>query len=497
VRPMDGRACTLDFHGLYLELVEQIEQRFPVTEWRLGDVDLWPLARMDLYLEMLRQHTAETAPRRSPLPLRLAGSLAVPAQNLWKSRGDLGHWVAGPRPAHAVILGDGASLDWTGAAWRDRFGEPVIQAFERRGQNVFLMQGGALRRLPWLRPTYAANQLAVRGALGARFDRAEAALPGQPGVVEFLQAHGVSARALAPEGLTHRGRLVGATASAFEDVLRRVQPRLAFVVAWYAGLGPAFVLACRRQGILAVDLQHGPQGPGHKAYRWWAQPTGGYGVMPQAFWSWSEADAAQVRGWGGEGVHGGHPQLAPFLDDDDETTRIWDAAFDSLAGRPFDREILVALQPLPGQQAIWNSLAERIAASPPCWRWWIRRHPAALPDQDAVFGRLLALAGPNVVIDAANALPLPALLRRMSAVVSLASGAASEGAVFGVPALFLSRLAAAMFPDQIAGGLADIVDPADVVARIASLPPHPLRPDVAPAPPLDATLDRLEAMAGS
>ncbi len=490
------------FHRRYLHLVEQIERRFAVMDWRSGDVELWPLARMDLYLDLFWDQNGAAVARSPSLLWRAAAALATPLTNPWNSRSDLMHRVGRPAAAHAIILGDGVSLDWIDGAWQDRFGEPVIAALERRGLRTFLMQAGRLNRLPRRRPTFAANVIAVQGALGARLSCAAAHLPDHDAVLGYLLDNGVQAPSLSHAALEHRARLVSATASAFERVLRRVQPKLAFVTTWYAGLGPAFVLACRRQGILSIDLQHCPQGGTHKAYTWWALPKTGYAVMPAVFWCWSEADAAHIRGWAEtlpapwpRSLHGGHAQLSPFLDDASETTQTWDGAVDAAApGRP-EREILVALQPLPGHVAVWAALAAQVEASPPGWRWWIRRHPAATAAQDAAFGPLLSLAGPRVVIEPASRLPLPALLRRMSVVVSLASGAASEAGMFGVPALFLSPEAGALFPDLIAGGRAQVVEADMANIHIAALPPTPRRPPSATAPPVDTTLARLEAMA--
>ncbi len=488
------------FHRRYLDLVEQIERRFAVTAWKSGDVDLWPLARMDLYLDLLRDRHGAAMSQPSWRLWRAAASLATPLTNLWRSRSDLAHRVGRPAPAHAIILGDGVSLDRVDGAWQDRFGEPVIAALERRGLRSLLMQGGRVNRLPRRRPTFAANVIAARGAVGARLSRAVADLPDHAAVLAFLRDNEVRAPSLGRAALEHRARLVSATASAFERVLRATRPRLAFVVTWYAGLGPAFVLACRRQGILSVDLQHCPQGGAHKAYSGWALPKAGYAVMPAVFWCWSEADAAHIRGWAEtlpapwpRSLHGGHAQLSPFLDDDSEAARTWDAAVDAAAPGPAAREILVALQPLPGHAGVWTALAAQIEASPPDWRWWIRRHPAATPAQDAEFGPLLA--GPRVLIEPAARLPLPALLRRMSVVVSLASGAASEADAFGVPALFLSPEAEAMFPDLIARDRAQVVEAATVDAHIAALPRAPPRPRSAIAPTVDETLARLETMA--
>ena len=40
------------YHRRFIELVDRIEREFPVVDWRCGDVPVWPLARMELYLDM-------------------------------------------------------------------------------------------------------------------------------------------------------------------------------------------------------------------------------------------------------------------------------------------------------------------------------------------------------------------------------------------------------------------------------------------------------------
>lgn len=486
------------FHQRYLRLVSEIERDFPVVEWKSGDLEIWPLARMDLYLDMHRRHTGSALARSRPLTIRAAERAATPLLNLWRSRRDLEHYVWRPKPAHAVFLGDGVSLDHIDGAWVDRFCEPLIAEYEAQGLDSFLMQSGDLRRLPRRRPTYAANQVA---ASSWRFASAHTPdLPGHAEVLAFLERVGVVAPSLAASRLAHRAHRVLATASAFERVLRRVQPKLALVVTWYAGLGPAFLLACRRRGVLSVDLQHCPQEGAHKAYNWAALPGCGYRSLPAVFWTWTEEEAADIARWARppwhSSLHGGHVQLAPFLDGRDSTTRAWDARLSAITpdGRS-EREILVALQPIAGQRRLWEALAEAIAAAPRSWRWWIRRHPSARPEQDAEFGSLLSLSQPNVEIDSALAFPLPALLRRACAVVSLASGAAAEGAMFGAPGLFLSDEACGAFERLIARGRAKVIPVGDLETAIARLPAIPVRPERVRQPDMAQTLARLEQLA--
>jgi hypothetical protein len=71
----------------------------------------------------------------------------------------------------------------------------------------------------------------------------------------------------------------------------------------------------------------------------------------------------------------------------------------------------------------------------------------------------------------------------MNALVSLASGAAMEAAMFGVPAFFLIDAARQSFADLIERGLATVIDVrrvTDEVSRLVGKPPRP-RPDHQPS----------------
>jgi hypothetical protein len=83
----------------------------------------------------------------------------------------------------------------------------------------------------------------------------------------------------------------------------------------------------------------------------------------------------------------------------------------------------------------------------------------------------------------------------MSAVLSLASGAAAEASMFGIPAFFLIDAARHSFADLIARGAAAVIDVDSVNATIAKIPriPHRAAHDYPPA--IDETLLQLEERA--
>ncbi len=484
------------FQERYFALVAEIEREFKVAQWKKGDLDLWPVARMDLFLDMHRQHTSEEAPRASPQ--RIAALLAMPFTNVWKSRRDLRNWIMRPFRAHAVLMGDGVSLDLIDGAWQDRFGESLIAELERQGLKTFVMQAGDLNRLPWRRPTFTANLVDLWSRIARRWDAAPVDLPDLDKVQAYLREQGIEAPSLDRGRLQRRAATISKAADAFALILRIVRPKLAFVVTYYAGLAPAFLLACRRLGILSVDLQHCPQDGGHKAYVWSNLPDGGYSTLPAVFWTWSKSDADHIQRYTKplsapwhQPLCGGNTQIVNFA------SGSWEKRFKAAAGeRPFTREILVALQPIAGQTHFWDQLAQIIETAPPDWRWWIRRHPASRAEQDSAFGRLLALRRDNVVIEQASQLPLPALLPHMTALVSLMSGAAGEAAMFGVPAFFLSKEARGPFGNLIGRGHAHVVDPSQLTEEIEKLTEPRAQPEFA-QPPLAETLSSLEKIAES
>jgi hypothetical protein len=327
-----------------------------------------------------------------------------------------------------------------------------------------------------------------------------AQMPAHEEVMALLKTHEVAATSLDRLKLEQRASVVSATASAFERVLRKVNPALAFVVTYYAGLGAAFVLACRRLGILSVDLQHCPQDGAHKAYGWDSVPEHGYRTLPAVFWTWTARDAQDIRRWTDRlaqpwhrSVYGGHTQFSAFFSEHRSRRAVWDGKFAAMAkDARFDREILVALQPVGGFREEWDQLAVLIQAAPAGWRWWIRRHPATADYQDQEYLRLISLRADNVKVQESSSLPLPALLQHMSVVVSRFSGAAVEAASIGVPAIFLSEEARGQFSDLIDRGAAIVVPVSELNAAIDNLPMVPERSGDPRFPSLESTLQLLE-----
>lgn len=496
-----------DYHARSLALVDEIERTYPVTQWQVGDVPVWPLARLFLHGSLYKQSIARGEQKaHRARRVALAASYALsPLIDAWQSRSDLRHTVLVPQRADAMYLGNGDAYDLVDGAWRDRFGDPLISELQKTGRSTFLMQYGDLcHHLPWQRPTFSANTIRKWGVLSAAgrglAKRLPSHLPDYDLVQRFLRRADVPLSGLASTELRKAAATVAATAHGFEQVLKTVRPSLCFILGFFSTIGFALSLACRRQGILSIEVQHGGCGARNEGYCWSALPDNGYAVLPSVFWTWTEADAAVIEAWSSKlkspwhrSIQGGHPQLPAWFDDNDPQTRSFDARINEIRARsPAGREILVALQANEGYQDLWNEFAALIERAPSNWRWWLR-HRKNTRGAERQLGRLFALRRPNVLIEEASLLPLPALLRHMDAFVSIRSGAAIEASMFGLRPIFLSSAATEMFPELFDARKADIID--DMNALEAYLYAQPIRMKTRLAqPPLSDSLSRLESM---
>ena len=98
-------------HQRYLDLVDEIEARFAVARWTSGDVDLWPPARVDLFLDLFKAGGADSAQAPPPFIPRAAGALGVfvedhPQRRIKTGRqGVARHPLRGQRVADFVLDG--------------------------------------------------------------------------------------------------------------------------------------------------------------------------------------------------------------------------------------------------------------------------------------------------------------------------------------------------------------------------------------------------------
>lgn len=494
-----------------IDLINDIEARFPVADWKLDGVRIWPLVRVRWFFAIWGAAYGERSRPTSPLA-RIVRYLAGIAAGRMRCLGArLSDRAAEDRTGdqrEVVFLSDGVSFVDNAGQQYERFCDPIIELLGRRGISTMLLTPSHRYLRPRATPSvFVQPRLDIanlRGAGRAREMVRAAQLPQLEAVRTALAESGFDHPSLAPRRLAADGARVAAVAESYGRLLDRIRPRLAFIVSYYNLEGSAFALACRRRGIRLVDLQHGVQGPLHPAYgRLPAPPREGFELMPDRFWVWSQEEADTVSAWAGrDGMHralvGGNLWLDRWLRSDSGMMLEIDAKARALRERHAGSKIvLVTLQWGLAESEQLQPLADLIAGSDSSWAWWVRMHPVMRDQRDSVRAKLAQTGNARVVVDEATDLHLYGLLRHVDVHLTHSSSTVLEALTFGVRSVVTSPYGAEAYPRQIEAGDAVLVESGADGVRAALARMAARRTTVQPATDrAERTLDMLLAEAG-
>ncbi|MDN3545729.1 hypothetical protein QWZ02_14835 [Kinneretia asaccharophila] len=434
-------------------------------DWRVGDVHLWPLYRLELYRMLFVCHAGPPSkgvrrPEIGPVFRRTESS--SPAADA-----DSPVW----------LVSDGISFAALGDDQMERFCGPLHQALRDIGVDSVLVDRGSPQRRRGTTPTRwwmpLTHRAKLSGALRAAFlpDRRHQRL-----VEQVRLAAGRSGIVLPPLSAKRFNAMTNAVlslASTLAVRMRRERVRAVFVVGYYDVGGYAYVLAAHRAGAASIDVQHGVTGDLHMAYAdWHVEPAGGLALLPRFFWCWADDDARVVERWVGshalatrQAFVGGHPFLEAWRTGSIRLSEDAQQALDRLRisaeGRP---PVLVTLQP---HLTTEESLAPLLQAwiQQPKVAWWLRLHPLATDDRAGIEALLASHGVTHWNITDATSLPLPVLLRDTAAHATHSSSTVIEAELLGIPSLVWSDYGEQLFEAHIRRGVAIRVSDGDSFVR--------------------------------
>ncbi len=455
-------------------LVWECERRFPVADWRVGEIHAWPLIRKNL-AENLRTLPAEAA-ARGQLSRALRGALEQQRAAALDCRRN-----ARVRESDVLFLSNASCRSVVNARWMDRLCDPVRERLELMGHHCLHLELAAQEqyRIPRWRNSKYMQQAVMWQHLGnilrpRQWEDREVELAGFEDLLDYVKQDIYPEWRFSRAILLQSCSLLEKLALTFGRILGATQARLVFVMCYYGLTGLAAIHAARQRQILSVDLQHGVQGELHFAYGPWTNcPREGFTLLPDRFWCWSEADAGQINSWATvtaprhSAFAGGNPWAsywhysnAAGAADVRERLR---AVRQRLGG---SRQILISLQwgadaasPLPPE------IARCIARAPEDWRWWIRFHPSDALAMHSSTGRGTGLPQERIEWQAANTLPLPLLLPAMDAHLTRSSSVVQEAAAVGVPSVVTHATGSEYYCADIAAGTVRYASQSDEITN--------------------------------
>lgn len=446
------RAAAAPGPATLLAILPEIERSFDVWSFEHRGLRYWPLLRSTLRTALMQPASARIV---SDVPSE-AGPAAAESRpkmtaeeisTLWKAR-----FATLPPRVDALFLSRSEdNHDVVDGLAHDRMIDPIYRLAEKKARRTL--------KLRVTRGATAPNEhLAVAAqAVGpdehADLDLKMPALPEVDRVLEWVTARGISP---APNSTSFRS-LIKRTLHreiVFGALLDACRPKMVFLGVFDDPMQMAAVLACRRRGILVIDIQHGKQGRDHNLCTPWEKaPARGSELLPDRFWVWGEPTARQVSAGLGmlakrhRPVVGGNVWLAEWK----QGMHGGDGAARALAERSADaaRRLVVCLQPIA--DPVPPALREAMEKSPADWVWWVRLHRKQRAQRQQI-SRLIAATGARFELDEPTALPLYPLIMASDCHLTGWSTVAFEAEAYGVPTVLFHPTAASIFESEIEEG---------------------------------------------
>ncbi len=470
-----------------LDVVVDLEREFPVDQWVVSDIHVWPLLRIHIFNQLVFHFIgagAKESGRRGPIgrAIQAAGALgrigwnmiADPRKNAWPGA-----------DVEAMMLGDGVSLSKVDGEWQDRVMDPIIAALAADGRHALLMTPMNMRAVPRRTPSlYVQPMLDAAKGVATAWAKVSPLPHKLDGLSEMLERLRKVYPDIAFPGeswLLAQTARVRHMARIHEKLIRRTRARAAFVNTYYSAEGMAFVHAARQAGCITVDVQHGNQG-GNSAYeRWTKVPADGYGLLPHLFWCWSDDEVRAINNqpWSiaaHRAVNVGNLWTQTWSDPGNELVRRYAEKLAELKRKAAARHHFLLTPSWGHPDHVVDTLIEAVRLGQQGIHWWLRLHPTRMADREAMRARFAQLNVRNVEIDAATDFPLPLLLSEMDVNITMDSSTVLDAAVAGIPSVLSTSLGATIFSARIERGHARFAEapPAIVEAALDLARSNPL-----------------------
>ena len=448
-----------------IKIINDIEKRFPVDEWRIDDICVWPLIRIETAMRLQSKNAISNSNKFPRFLSRIKQAVAM-----------LVGWA---RYYHALIRDkagnakldrsyDALFVDYTvsrtklGNSYRNRLCGPIQEALDELGYSSLLCESSSKHE--YRVPRYGKslfiekqiNEVLLRCFLSQRTKPEECFLEGYAEAISYAcSEYKISLPSITI--LCKRMNCFSSLEKFWDRILDVIKPKFVFVVCYYSLVNMALLSVCERKGIPTVDIQHGVQGHFHLAYGSWSRvPSYGYNVLPNYFLVWSEEEKNAIGDWsrkaGGQhrALVAGNLWLESWRDSNSPQRAWFEPFLQKYLVRPEGKvRILVTLQPICYPPAWFFAYLKKNSSR---FDVWIRLHHTMIEKQRDVekLIKLYELTDANLM--EATELPLPGVLLLSDIHITLFSSVVIEAAQFHVPSIVMDPDHAHYYDSYLADG---------------------------------------------
>lgn len=244
------------------------------------------------------------------------------------------------------------------------------------------------------------------------------------------------------KNLTDRYKVITNYYSFYQNLLNKTNPKYIFTLCYYIDELMLLLHIANTRKIETIEMQHGPIAQDHLSYGYWSNiPANGYLCMPKKYWCWDASSKLSIDklSQNSNGFYsafiGGHPWV--------DYWRNKEVKF------PYGNIILYTLQPMLSPQELFPDTIINVIKSKKN-KWLIRLHPRQLEQKKELVEYLKDKQVLDLVdIELGTSEALPILLKNTLLHVTHSSGATLEAALFNIKTVLLNDLGKQYYTDLL------------------------------------------------
>lgn len=441
-------------------MLVEIEARFDVNSLRYKDMLVWPVIRLELWIELLSQPSVKA--RRQSSNLRKTPHRPGVIRRLQLLFLRFKYWVEHKiqiaslkREQADILFFSGAELHrfMLGDKFYNFYMDPWIEFAQQYYSciKVEINTKSSRKIQPRVIPPVMLDFLPP-----PRRPQDNGNISNFEMLTEVMElvTNGVQ---LSEQAIITKLNYIESYTAFFEDLLRALKPKAVFLICFYDIINMALIKTCKKLGVVSVDLQHGKQGKYHGLYTHWMKlPERGYDFLPDYFWNWGDESRSNINQRSPVDIQhhlplvGGNLWLNKWKLDDWYVENEEEKKFYARLAK-LEKVILYSAQPI--DVPFPPHVLEAMRASPETWLWLIRLHPGQKGEQENIQKTLEASGVCCFEISQAISLPLYALLKRCDYHVTCWSTVCYEALVFNVPTSIVHENGRIFYQEYIAKGI--------------------------------------------
>jgi hypothetical protein len=433
-----GSVVSMDRVKTSLDLINEFEKTFEVEKWTVNGLHIWPSLRIPLvsaWEKVLYYKNEEFVKSKLTLVQKIKKEIywfklalrAKKLKNIYsRHNADIGIWSA---DIYRV---------YDGKHNYSRFSDAFYDLESGSGLNVLsvniTMKMVSEGYYPGVDITFEyllARYYALVKSLFSFWWNVDVDLSGP---LKWCSSYGLPSVGLYKRNIYYHFCLLTALKKQSLKIINKYQLKACLKVCWYSPEGMALAWAAKEAKIPCYDLQHGIAGASnHMAYCGWeCLPKGGYEIIPENFWCWTNEDARVINAWGKlqnpivNTYVGGNIWQRLWYEDKLPKNFFMSTIKNSEFLRDHRIKILFTMQ----TGNVPSILFELIEKSPVSWNWWIRCHPNQLENMLSITESLKQFN--NVDISNSSIAPLPLLLKHADVHITGWSAVVYDARDFGL-----------------------------------------------------------------